>query len=113
MARLIGEHWEGDVRVRWWGDEATKSITIERSHDVEGVIDMVAAENAEGLPVHDGIGSSLGRIDPILAEAYCTKRGIDVAKFLYGTEYADELKRFLKEHNKFAHKYTKTVHTVQ
>jgi hypothetical protein len=33
MVRLIGEHWEGDVRVRWYGDDVTNEVTIERWQD--------------------------------------------------------------------------------
>lgn len=30
MIRMIGQHWEGDVRVTWWGDDVEKTITVER-----------------------------------------------------------------------------------
>lgn len=113
MRHLIGRHWDGDICETWWGDDVTNEVTIERSHDVQSVLDMVAAVNAEGTPVHDGIGGALGEIDPVLAAAYCAERGIDVAKFLYSNEYRDEVKRFFKIHDKFAYDFTKRLHTVQ
>jgi hypothetical protein len=113
MARLIGEHWEGDVRVRWWGDEATNEITIERWQDTQAALDMVAAVNAEGAPTIDGLGKPIAEVPIGAAMEFCHARGIPWEKFLYSPEFDDEYKRFAAEYSKLAYANAKTVHTVQ
>ncbi len=61
MARLIGEHYEGDVRVRWTHDDTTDQVHVERAQDIQAVIDQVAAENADGMPIIDGMISAAFR----------------------------------------------------
>ena len=113
MTRLIGEHWEGDVRVRWYGDDADKTITIERWQDPTKAVEMVAAVNAEGAPTIDGLGKPIGEIPVGAAMQFCEARGIPWEKFLYSNEYDAEIKRFIREYSKLAYESRKTVHTVQ
>ena len=113
MATLIGEHWEGDIRVRWWGDNVTNEVTVERTQDATRVIEMVAAVNAEGAPTIDGLGKPIAEIPIGVAIEFCQARGIPWESFLYGNNYDAEFKRFAREYSKLAYENTKTVHTVQ
>lgn len=111
--RLIGEHWEGDVRVRWYGDDATNEVTIERWQDAERVMDMVAAVNADGAPTIDGLGKPIAEVPVGAAIQFCNERGIPWEKFLYGNEYDAEYKRFAAEYSRLAYTNTKSHVTVQ
>jgi len=113
MPRLIGEHWEGDVRVRWYGDDATSEVTVERWQDPQAALDMVAAVNVEGAPTIDGLGKPVVEVPVVTAMKFCQERGIPWEKFLYGNDYDGEFKRFAAEHSKLAYVNTKSVHTVQ
>lgn len=113
MIRLIGEHWEDDVRVRWYGDDATNEVTIERWQDPQAAVDLVAAVNAEGVPTIDGLGKPVAEIPVTVAMKFCETRGIPWEKFLYGHEYDAEFRLFAAEHSKLAYKSAKRVHTVQ
>lgn len=109
--RLIGEHWEGDVRVRWYEDNG--QITVERHQDVQDTVDLVAAVNAEGAPTIDGLGKPQGEVPVVEAQKWAAKRGIPWEKLLYSNEYDDEFRAFLKEYPKLAYTNSKTVFTVQ
>lgn len=113
MIRLIGEHWEGDVRVRWYGDDATHEVTVERWQDPQRALDMVAAVNAEGAPTIDGLGKPIVEVPVTVAMQFCEKRGIEWEKFLYGREYDDQFKAFAREYSKLAYQNAKSVHAVQ
>ena len=113
MIRLIGEHWENDVRVRWYGDDVTNEVTIERWQDPQAAIDMVAAVNAEGAPTIDGLGKPIAEIPIGAAMQFCEARGIPWENFLYSNQYDSEFKRFAREYSKFAYQAKKTVHAVQ
>lgn len=113
MIRLIGEHWEGDVRVRWYGDDTTNEVTVEHWQDPQAAIDLVAAVNAEGAPTIDGLGKPLGEIPIVKAQEWAAMRGIPWEKMLYSNEYDGELRHFLREHKKLAYANTKSLHTVQ
>jgi hypothetical protein len=111
--RLIGEHMEGDVRVRWWGDDSNNTISIERYQDPQITIDKVAAVNADGPPTIDGLGKPIGEIPVVKAMEWAQARGIPWEKLLYSNEYDAELRSFLREHQKLAYISRKSVHTVQ
>jgi hypothetical protein len=113
MIRLIGEHWEGDVRVRWYGDDATNEVTIERWQDPTQALEMVAAINAEGAPTIDGLGKPIAEVPIGAAMEFCEKRGIPWEQFLYGNQYDAEYKLFAAEYSKLAYRSLKTVHAVQ
>lgn len=109
MARLIGEHWEGDVRVRWFGDDATNQVTVEHYQDTQAAVDLVATVNAQGAETIDGLGKPVLEIPVTAAMDFCSRRGIPWEKFLYGNEYDDEFKRFAQEHSKLAYHSRKNV----
>lgn len=113
MIRLIGEHWEGDVRVRWYGDDATHEVTVERWQDPTRALEMVAAVNAEGAPTIDGLGSPVVEVPITVAMEFCQKRGIPWEGFLYGNEYDSEFKRFADEHQRLAYRRAKLVHAFK
>lgn len=113
MIRLIGEHWEGDVRVRWYGDDVTHEVTIERWQDPQAAIDMVAAVNVDGAKTIDGLGKPIAEVPITVAMEFCEARGIPWEKFLYGNEYDEEYKRFAAEYSRLAYRSAQTVHTVQ
>lgn len=110
--RLIGEHWEGDVRVRWYGDDASHEITIERWQDPQATVDMVAAVNAEGAKTIDGLGKPIGEIPVVKAQEWAAARGIPWEKLLYSNEYDDEFRAFFREHQKLAY-ISRKFRTVQ
>lgn len=112
MIRLIGEHWEGDVRVRWYGDDATNEVTIERWQDPTRAVEMVHAVNMDGAPTIDGLGKPIAEVPIGAAMEFCEKRGIPWEKFLYGNEYDEEYKRFAREYAALAYRNTKSVHAV-
>lgn len=112
MIRLIGEHWEGDVRVRWYGDDVTHEVTIERTQDPTAAIEHVAAVNANGAPTLDGLGKPIAEVPVGAAIEFCGKRGIPWERFLYGNEYDGEYRRFAAEYSKLAYANTKSVHAV-
>ena len=112
MAQLIGEHWEGPVRVRWY-EQTDGSITIERHQDAQSAVDMVAAVNSEGAPTIDGLGKPVVEIPVVVAQEWALKRGIPWEKLLYSNEYDAEFKRFAQEYSRLRYEARKTVHTVQ
>lgn len=114
MIRLIGEHTDANgILERWWGDDVTNEVTIERIQDPQDVIDMVAAVNAEGAPTIDGLGKPIAEIPYTAAMQFCEGRGIPWEKFLFGNEYDDEYRRFAREYSKLAYRGAKSVHAVQ
>ena len=113
MIRLIGEHWEGDVRVRWYGDDVTNEVTIERWQDPTRVLEMVAAVNADGgAKTIDGLGKPIAEVPVGAAMEFCEARGIPWEKFLYSNDYDDQFKRFAAEYSKLAYKSAKSHHAV-
>ena len=111
--RLIGEHWEGDVRVRHYFDDAAHEYKVERWQRPQVTLDKVAAVNSEGPTTIDGLGKPIGEIPVVKAMEWAQQRGIPWEKLLYSNEYDDELRLFLKEHQKLAYISRKSVHTVQ
>lgn len=112
MRHMIGQHWEGDVRVTWWGDDITNEVTIERWQDAQRALDMVAAVNSEGAPTIDGLGKPIAEVPIGAAMEFCEKRGIPWEQFLYGNRYDDEYKRFAADYSKLAYRSAKSVHAV-
>lgn len=113
MARLIGEEWQGDIRVRWFSDDATGEVTVEYHQDAQSAIDLVSAINSEGAPTIDGLGKPVVEVPVAAAMEWAKKRGIPWEKLLYSNEYDAEFKRFAQEHSRLAYKASKSVHTVQ
>lgn len=111
--KLVGEHWEGDVRVRHYYDEAADEYSVERWQNPQVTIDKVAAVNLDGAPTIDGLGKPVGEIPVVKAQEWALKRGIPWEKLLYSNEYDDELRAFIREHSRLAYRSTRTVHTVQ
>lgn len=109
MAELIGEHWEGDVRVRWYGDRTTNEVTVERWQDNARVLDMVAAVNAEGAPKVDGLGMAVIELPVTVAMEHCQKRGIPWEKFVYSNEYDAEYKRLAADYSRLTYENHRAV----
>ena len=107
---LIGEHWEGDVRVRWWDDG--DKIHVERWQDAEKALEQVAALNSHGMPTLDGLGAPIAEIPLGAAMEFCQARGIPWEKFLYGNEYDEEYKRFAAEYSRLAYERQRTQFQV-
>ena len=97
MARLLGESWEADVRVRWYADDATGDIHVERWQDPQAALDMVAAANSDGAKTIDGLGKPVVEVPITVAMAVCNARGIPWEKFLYGTDDDGSLERLGRE----------------
>lgn len=103
MPRLIGQHWEGDVLERWWGDETDNTVTIERIQDTSHHVRKVADINSEGAPSVDGLGHAVIELPETVAIDYCAKRGIPYDKFIYSNEYDAEFKRLVADHQRLAY----------
>ncbi len=109
MAELIGAHWEGDVRVEWWGDRADNTITIVRKQDNEHALRKVADISSEGAPSVDGLGRAVIELPVTVAQEYCAKRGIPWERFMYGNEYDAEYKRLAAEYSRLAYSNHRAV----
>lgn len=109
MKHLIGQHWEGDVRVTWWGDDVTHEVTIERWQDAELTLNKVAAVNLDGAPEVEGLGKAVAEIPVTVAMEYCEKRGIPWEKLLYSNEYDAEFRRFIAEYSKLRYENHRKV----
>lgn len=110
MSRLIGEHWENDVRVRYvqQGDE----LTVEHSQDAQAVVDRVAGMNSHGVKTLDGLGKPIAEIPVVTAMAWAAKRGIPWEKLLYSNDYDSEFKAFIAEHRKLQFEAEKSLFAV-
>lgn len=110
MSRLIGRHYEGDVRVSW--HDTGDGITIEYHQDGQSAVDLVAAVNADGAPTIDGLGKPLVEVPIVAAQKWAMERGIPWEKLLYSNEFDDQFKRFAQEHSRLQYKSAKTVHAL-
>lgn len=110
MTRLIGEHLEGNVRVRWF-DHRDGNVTVEHQHDAQEALDQVA--RAGEAPTIDGLGKPVAEIDQVALMAWAQERGIPWDRLLYSNEYDPELKRFIREHSRLRYTAAKTAHAVQ
>lgn len=108
MTRKIGEHFEGDIRVRWFADG--DQITVERHQDAQAAVDLVSAVNAEGAPTIDGLGKPLVEVPLVAAMEWAQARGIPWEKLLYTNEYDAEFKRFAAEHSRLRYEARKAFH---
>jgi hypothetical protein len=114
MPRLIGEHYDANgIRESWW-DMGDGNVTVERSQDAQGAVDLVAAVNSNGgAKTLDGLGRPILEVPVVEAMAWAERRGIPWEKLLHSNEYDDEFKRFALEYSKLAYAPAKTVHAVQ
>jgi hypothetical protein len=111
MAKLIGEHFEGDVRVQWVDDG--DNIGVHYKQDISSVIDQVAAVNAAGgAQINDGLGVPKYEVPVTVAMAYCVKRGIPWEKFCYSNDYDSEWPLLAKEYSKLVYDAKTKFHTV-
>jgi hypothetical protein len=112
MAELIGQHWDGDVLERWWGDRSTNVVTIERVQDTQHYLNRVADVSADGAPSVDGLGRAMIELPETVALEYCAKRGIPYDKFIYSNTYDDEFKQLTREYSKLAYTNHRKVKTA-
>ena len=108
---LIGQHWDGPVLERWWGDRASGTVTIERVEDIAPTLAKVADISADGAPSVDGLGRAVMELPETIAIDYCAKRGIPFDRFIYGNEYDAEFKRLVADHSKLAYSNHRKVKT--
>lgn len=110
MSRLIGEHYEGDIRVRYvqHGDD----LTVERHQDAEQVIDRVAGMNAHGVKTLEGLGKPVAEIPMVVLMDYCAKRGIPWEKMAYSNDYDAEFKQLAREYEKLRYTPEKSLFAV-
>jgi hypothetical protein len=109
MRRMIGQHWEEDVLVTWWGDPVTHEVTIERWQDNELALRKVHDINSEGAPSVDGLGRAVIELPVTVAQEYCAKRGIPWEKFMYGNQYDAEYKRLAAEYSRLTYSNHRAV----
>lgn len=110
MSRLIGEHWENDVRVRYV--QRGEELTVERSQDAQATVDRVAGMNAHGVKTIDGLGKPMIEVPVVTAMAWAQKRGIPWEKLLYSNDYDAEFKAFAAEHSRLCFEAEKSHFAV-
>ncbi len=101
MARLIGEHYEGDVRVSFVdnGD----SIGIRYSQDIDHTLDKIAAINADGgAQTNDGVGRLKYEFPISLLMEHALERGIAWEKLAYSNDHDDEWPRMAQKWSKLS-----------
>ena len=92
MARLIGGHYEGDVRVSYRHDG--DSIGVHYEQDIDHTLDKIAAINADGgAQVNDGVGALKYEFPISLIMAHAVERGISWEKLAYSSEHDEEWPR--------------------
>lgn len=110
MSRIIGEHYEGDVRVRYvqHGDD----LTVERHQDAQAVVDQVAAMNSHGVRTLDGLGKPVAEVPLVAMMDYCAARGIPWERMAYSNDYDTEFRAFVAEHRKLQYEASKAHFAV-
>lgn len=98
MARLIGGHYEGDVRVSYVDDG--DGVSIRYSQDIDNTLDKIAAINAEGVQANDGIGRLKYEFPITLLMEHATERGIPWEKLAYSNEHDEEWPRMAAKWSK-------------
>ena len=90
MGRVIGEHYEGDVKVTYVQDG--DGYAIQYNQDIAPTVDNVAALNADGgAQVNDGVGRLLYDFPITLIMEHATERGIPFEDLAYKAgAYEDE-----------------------
>lgn len=109
MTRIIGQHREGDVLVRWHED-GEGNLSIVRHQDAQAAVDMVQA--AGEAPTIDGLGKPMAEVPIVEAMDWAAKRGIPWEKLLYSNEYDAEFKRFCQDHTRLQYQTRKSLHAV-
>lgn len=112
MARLLREEWENDVRVRWFIDETSGELTVERHQDVQDAVDQVAAMNSAGVRTIDGLGRPVAEIPVVILQEYAAVRGIPWERLAYSPEYTDEFLRVCKAHERLCYTPEKSLFAV-
>ena len=101
MARLIGTHYEGDVRVSFRADGDKIGISYEQ--DIDNTLDKIAAINAEGgAQTNDGVGRLKYEFPISLIMQHGIDRGIPWEKIAYGTGHDDEWPRMAAKWSKLS-----------
>lgn len=98
MSRLIGEHYEGDVRVSYVDDG--DGIAVRYSQDIDNTLDKIAAVNAEGVQDNEGIGRLKYEFPITLLMEHATERGISWEKLAYSTDHDEEWPRMAAKWSK-------------
>lgn len=103
MERILTQDDALGVREHFGYDDASDTVTVRRTQDVEGVLDAVHAEHVEtGGNMIDGVGRKVGEIPMVVLIDYCAARGIPWERMAYGSEYDDELKRLIRTYTKLS-----------
>lgn len=104
MAKVLTEDVANGVRERFYIDG--DNVHVERTQDVQDVVDHVADQNAAGLHSVDGMGIPIVEVPVSVGIAFCEKYGIPWNKFAYTREYDDAFETFIIQHPKlvYAHK---------
>lgn len=108
MEKVITEDFSMGIRERFYFDNTTQQVRVERSQNVEPVLNRLRNINNDGgVESVDGMGVPLCEVPLSLGIAFCERRGIPVNKFLYGNDYNDEFLLFMKEHPKLVYQHKK------
>ncbi len=101
MPRLIGEEFDGDTRIRWFGDADT--ISIQYLQDIQPLLDRIADTNAEGgTPTNDGIGALKYEFPEEFIMEHAFERGLSFNELAYKPS-----KDMDKEWERMAQKWSK------
>jgi hypothetical protein len=113
VERVITEDFSNGIRERFYFDDATQGVRVERTQDVEPVLNRLSTINASGgVESVDGMGVPICEVPISLGIAFCERRGIPVNAFLYGNDYNDEFLLFMKEHPKLVYEHRKKFHAL-
>ncbi len=100
MARLLGEHYEGDVRVSHML-ESDGSVRLHYSQDIDNTLDKIAAINADGgAQANDGMGSLKYEFPITLLMEHAAERGIAWERLAYSNDHDDEWPRMAAKWSK-------------
>ena len=110
MSRIIGEHYEGDVRVRYV--QQGEELTVERSQDAQAVVERVAGMNSHGMKTLDGLGKPVAEVPLVAMMDWCAMRGIPWERMAYSNDYDKEFKQFVAEHTRLQYAPEKSHFSV-
>jgi hypothetical protein len=112
MAKILTTDTADGVTETFEIDEATQTVGVRRSQDVEPILDHVAAANQAGVHSVDGLGMPAFEVPITVAIEFCAKRGIPWEKFLYTNEYDAEWVKFGQEYSRLAYKPQRKTFSV-
>lgn len=108
MAEKLFTDVSDNIAETWHYDDGL--VHVQRTQDVEPIIDAVAKANLAGTIEVPGLGRLIAEIPIATGIAYCEERGIPWEPFLYSPDYQDERARFMAQHQRLTYAHPKKYH---